>query len=216
LKEAETMSIKIIPFVLGPLTNNTYLLVDEASRDAIVIDPSFGINTVIDEIDQHQWKLSRILLTHAHFDHLAGVPALAQAIHPAPPVELHAGDAPLYAAQGNAELFGFHIDPLPPVSHELKHQGVIKFGNANIEIRHAPGHTAGHVIFYISKLSTLFSGDVIFYQGIGRTDLPGGDYQRLADSIRTQVFSLPLETVILSGHGPQTSVGSEMNANPYL
>ena len=129
---------------------------------------------------------------------------------------MHAGDAPLYAAQGNAELFGFHIDPLPPVSLVLKHADVIKFGDADIEIRHAPGHTAGHVVFYISKLSTLFSGDVIFYQGIGRTDLPGGNYEKLANSIRTQVFSLPLETKILSGHGPQTTVGAEMNANPYL
>jgi len=148
------MTLKIIPFVLGPLTNNTYLLVDEASGEAIVIDPSFGIKAVIDELDRHQWKLSRILLTHAHFDHVAGVPALVQVFHPAPLVELHADDAPLYAANGNAELFGFHIDPLPPISHELKHQGVIKFGNTDIEVRHAPGHTAGHVIFYISKLAT--------------------------------------------------------------
>jgi len=210
------VSIKIIPFVIGPLANNTYLLVDETSRDAIVIDPSFGINTVIDEINQHQWKVNRILLTHAHFDHVAGVPALVQACHPTPPVELHAGDEQLYASQGNAELFGFHIDPLPPITHELKHQGMITFGNATIEIRHAPGHTAGHVVFYVSKLATLFSGDVIFYQGIGRTDLPGGNYDQLANSIRTQVFSLPLETKILSGHGPKTTVGVEMNANPYL
>ena len=93
---------------------------------------------------------------------------------------------------------------------------MIKFGGADIEVRHAPGHTAGHVVFYFPKLSTLFSGDVIFYQGIGRTDLPGGNYEQLADSIRTQVFSLPLETKILSGHGPQTTVDAEMNANPYL
>jgi glyoxylase-like metal-dependent hydrolase (beta-lactamase superfamily II) len=209
------MSIKIIPFILGPLANNTYLLVDEDSGDSMVIDPSFGSNAVIEELNKHQWKLSKVLLTHAHFDHLAGVPTLVKA-YPLAPVELHAGDEQLYANRGNADLFSFHADPLPPPSLVLKHAGVIKFGSADIEVRHAPGHTAGHVVFYISKLSTLFSGDVIFYQGIGRTDLPGGNYEKLANSIRTQVFSLPLETKILSGHGPQTTVSAEMNANPYL
>ena len=113
-------------------------------------------------------------------------------------------------------LFGLKIDPGPEPTIDLEHGQILHLGRYRFEVRHAPGHTPGHVMFYCAEQKVLFCGDVIFQGSIGRTDLPGGDYQTLMNSIRTQVLSLPEDTRLLTGHGPETTVGLERRYNPFL
>ncbi|MFU8826477.1 MAG: MBL fold metallo-hydrolase [Brevefilum sp.] len=213
------MRLEIIRLTLGPLPNNVYLLGDHASGDAVVIDPSFEGQAVLDRAAALGWTPRAIWLTHGHFDHLAGAGQIAGAFNPALPVGLHRGDLTWYAQEGGAGQFGMTIPPLPEVALAFE-DGMalgLRAGAPTVaEVRHAPGHSAGHVMFYVESLGVLLCGDVIFRQGIGRTDLAGGDLDTLLESIRTQVFSLPDETRLLPGHGPETTVGFEKVHNPFL
>jgi glyoxylase-like metal-dependent hydrolase (beta-lactamase superfamily II) len=141
---------------------------------------------------------------------------VAEGTVPMPPVALHPGDYGLWRAQGGAGLFGYHIDPGPEPTIDLSQFTRLRLGEAEFEVRHAPGHTPGHVIFYCAQEGLAFCGDVIFQGSIGRTDLPGGNYDTLLHSIRSQILSLPDETRLLSGHGPETTVGAERVYNPFL
>ena len=168
-------------------------------------------------MDQKGWELQAIWLTHAHFDHIGGVGALAAGYDPAPPVAIHADEMPLWEAKGGAAMFGLDdVDPGPRPSIDLVHGQTLTLGNLSFEVRLAPGHTPGHVMFYCAEAGVLFCGDVIFQGSIGRTDLPGGSYQTLIDSITSQVLTLPEETRLLNGHGPETTVGRERIHNPFL
>jgi glyoxylase-like metal-dependent hydrolase (beta-lactamase superfamily II) len=118
--------------------------------------------------------------------------------------------------QGGAPLFGMRIDPGPEPTIDLRHGQTLYLGSNQLEVRHAPGHTRGHVMFYCEADQVLFCGDVIFQGSIGRTDLPGGDYETLIASIHSQVLTLPDHTRLLSGHGPTTTVGDERRFNPFL
>ncbi|NLN70462.1 MAG: MBL fold metallo-hydrolase [Chloroflexi bacterium] len=213
------MTLEIIHLILGPLGNNVYLLGDHTSGDAVVIDPSFESRAVLDQAETLGWTLRGIWLTHGHFDHLAGAGEIARAFTPHLPVGLHPDDLAWYRQEGGAGQFGMSISPLPQETSPLTHGTPLGL-RADLppvaEVRHAPGHSAGHVMFYVERLGTLFCGDVIFYQGIGRTDLAGGDLETLLESIRAQVFSLPDETRLLPGHGPETTVGFERANNPFL
>jgi glyoxylase-like metal-dependent hydrolase (beta-lactamase superfamily II) len=117
---------------------------------------------------------------------------------------------------GCCRLFGFKIDPGPEPGIDLSQGQVLQLGSVRFEVRSTPGHTPGHCVFYCAQDNVLFSGDLIFQGSIGRTDLPGGNFNTLIHSIKTQVFSLPDETRLLSGHGPETSVGIEKTTNPFL
>ncbi|MCK5428468.1 MAG: MBL fold metallo-hydrolase, partial [Anaerolineales bacterium] len=128
----------------------------------------------------------------------------------------HPKDYPLYRMQGGAPLFGMKIDPGPEPTVDLQHGQILHLGNYQLEVRHAPGHTPGHVVFYCAEEAVMFCGDVIFQGSIGRTDLPGGDFNTLINSIRSEIFTLPDETRLLTGHGPETTVGIERQYNPFL
>ena len=208
--------LEIIPFVLGPVQTNAYLVADSDRGAAIVIDPAWDGGVIVGEAQQHGWRIGSIWLTHAHFDHLGGAGQVADLSSPPPPVALHRADYPLWRAQGGAALFGMHIDPGPEPTVELKHKQILHLGAYDFEVRHTPGHTPGHVVFYCASAGVVFCGDVIFGGSIGRTDLPGGDYDTLINSIRTHILSLPDETRLLSGHGPETTVGEERRENPFL
>lgn len=208
--------LEIVNFTLGPVVTNAYLVADPGSGEAVVIDPADDGEVIVAEAEQHGWRIGSIWLTHAHFDHLAGAGGVADRVNPPPPVALHPDDYSLWRMQGGAPLFGMKIDPGPEPTVDLYHNQILMLGENTIEVRHAPGHTRGHVIFICIAEKVAFCGDVIFQGSIGRTDLPGGDYQTLMDSIQKQILSLPDDTRLFSGHGPVTTVGRERIWNPFL
>lgn len=208
--------LEIVSFTLGPVVTNTYLLADPESGESIVIDPADEGEIIVQEAEKRGWRIGSIWLTHAHFDHLAGAGEVADRLNPPPPVALHPEDYTLWRMQGGASLFGMRIDPGPEPTVDLYHGQVLHLGSNQFEVRHAPGHTRGHVLFCCHAEKVVFCGDVIFRAGIGRTDLPGGDYSTLMNSIRTQVLSLEDETRLLCGHGANTTVGLERRTNPFL
>ncbi len=208
--------LEIVPMVLGPVQTNAYLVADTDIGDAVVIDPAWDGALIYDEARRRGWRIAHLWITHAHFDHLGGAAELAEKIQPRPQVALHGEDYPLWRMQGAAGLFGLHIDPGPEPTFYLEASQTLHLGSYTFEVRHAPGHTRGHVLFYCAQAGVAFCGDVIFQDGIGRTDLPGADYDTLIASIRSQVLTLPDETRLLSGHGPETTVGAERKNNPFL
>jgi len=195
---------------------NTYLIADDLTGEAIVIDPADEGERIVSEAEKRGWRIGSIWLTHAHFDHLAGAAGVADACNPAPPVALHADDYSLWRMQGGAAFFGMQIDPGPEPTIEFQHHQTLYLGNNQFKVLHAPGHSRGHVMFYNETDKVLFCGDVIFQGSIGRTDLPGGDFSTLINSIHTQVLTLPDDTRLLTGHGPESTIGEERKYNPFI
>ncbi|MBN2043426.1 MAG: MBL fold metallo-hydrolase [Anaerolineales bacterium] len=211
------MPLEVHTFPLGMTMTNAYLAVDSETKQAVVIDPGYPSKKITSMLEKNGWMLQAIWLTHAHFDHIGGVGALTAGFDPLPQVALHANDLPLWEVKGGAALFGLaDVDPGPRPSIDLVHGQELTLGSLSFEVRLAPGHTPGHVMFYCAEAGVLFCGDVIFEGSIGRTDLPGGSYQQLIHSINTQVFTLPDETRLLNGHGPETTVGRERMYNPFV
>jgi hydroxyacylglutathione hydrolase len=208
--------LQILSFTLGPVETNTYLIADDEQKQAVIVDPAWSGESLAREARQQDWSITGVWLTHAHFDHIAGTADLVRQFQPAPDVALHPYDLPLYRAQGGAGLFGMKIDPGPEPGIQLKAGNILKVGEYIFEVRYTPGHTPGHVVFYCAAEGIVFCGDVIFRGSIGRTDLPGGDYDQLIKSIQTQILSLPDNTRLYSGHGPETTVGFERRFNPFL
>ncbi len=208
--------LEIIPMVLGPVATNSYLVGDPASHTAVVIDPAWDGELIVEEARRHAWIIQQIWLTHAHFDHIGGIEGVLKGSPPELEIALHPADLPLYSTQGGAALFGMRIGATPDPTVRLKHGQILTLGSYHFEVRHSPGHTQGHVLFYCPAEKVIFCGDVIFWGSIGRTDLPGGDYDTLIHSIHTQILSLPNDTRLLSGHGGETSIGVERRDNPFL
>jgi glyoxylase-like metal-dependent hydrolase (beta-lactamase superfamily II) len=208
------MTFCLQSFTLGPLQNNTYLLGDEVTNQAALVDPGLGIETVLDEL--HRWKIEQIWFTHAHFDHTLGANALLPHLTSQPQIGLHPADLELYHAGGGSAFFGISTRPGPAPTLHLAHGQNLSLGRLIVQVRHVPGHSPGHVLFYVPALGAALCGDVIFYDSIGRTDLPGGNQTQLLQSIHQQVLTLPDETRLLPGHGPETTVSRERTQNPYL
>ena len=213
------MKPEVIHLSLGPLPNNVYVLGDSATGGAVVIDPSFESDVVLDRVDKKGWQIRAIWLTHAHFDHIAGAGDIANAFEKTPAIGLHPADAEWYAQSGGAGQFGLSIPQPPEPTIEFTDGMSLQLdagGPILVTVLHAPGHSPGHVMFYCEPLGVLFCGDVIFRMGVGRTDLAGGDMDTLLKTIRQQVFTLPDETRLLPGHGPESTVGYEKEHNPFL
>lgn len=208
--------LEILPFTLGPVQTNAYLVADSDSAEAAVIDPAWDGALILHAAQERGWRIAHLWYTHAHFDHIGGAGAIADALNPLPLVALHPNDHVLWRASGGAPLFGFRIDPGPEPTIDLFQGQKLKLGQVEFEVRFTPGHTTGHCIFYVAAAAVCFCGDLIFQNSVGRADLPGGDWETLVNSIRTQVFSLPDETRLLSGHGPETTVGQERRFNPFV
>lgn len=209
----------------GPLTvrtftsavfgQNAYLVRCGATGDWLAIDPGGDAEAMAEALASTGEPLRAVVLTHAHLDHIEGVATLVEGI-PAP-VLLHPADRPLYdAAVEQAAMFGHPIRTPPPPDGPLTPGQPVEWGDCSLEVRHAPGHSPGHVILYSEAAGAAFVGDVVFAGSIGRTDLPGGSYPQLMASIREQVLTLPAETRLYSGHGPVTTVERERVGNPFL
>ena len=208
--------LEIVSFTLGPARTNAYLVADSETRDAAVIDPSWEGQVILEGAQKRGWRIAHLWYTHAHFDHIGGAGAIADALNPLPLVALHPNDHVLWRAGGGGAMFGFDIDPGPEPTIDFVHGQILKLGNVEFEVRFTPGHTTGHCILYVPLAGVCFCGDLIFAGSVGRTDFPGGSWEHLEESIRTQVYTLPDETRLLPGHGPETTVEKEKRNNPFV
>jgi glyoxylase-like metal-dependent hydrolase (beta-lactamase superfamily II) len=208
--------LEIVSFSLGPAQTNAYLVADAGTQEAAVIDPAWDGHVILQAAQKRGWRIGHLWYTHAHFDHIGGAAAIADALNPLPLVALHPDDHVLWRAGGGGAFFGFQIDPGPEPTIDFEHGMKLRLGSVDFEVRFTPGHTPGHCILYVPSARTCFCGDLIFSGSVGRTDLPGGDWDTLVKSIRDHIFTLPDDTRLLSGHGPETTVGEEKRSNPFV
>jgi hydroxyacylglutathione hydrolase len=201
-------------FVASGFAENAYLIWQDNQKQALVIDPG-DAPSIIQTLLENNLELAAILLTHSHIDHIDGVAHLVRATNA--PIYLHLEARLFYdnvAVQG--AQFGMRVETPPPPTHELQEGENIRLAGFDLEVRYVPGHAPGHVLLYSAADAVAFVGDVVFQGSIGRTDLPGGNYHTLMESIRKHVMSLPDETKLYSGHGPVTTVGEERRFNPFI
>lgn len=211
------MKIQIQVFTFGPFQENTYIVHNEA-KEVLIIDPGTYHQSekeaLFEFLQSNQLKPIALLNTHAHLDHIAGNAFVLRKFDI--PFYLHALDLPtLKMAETAANLYGLNeLEPSPEPTHFLEDKQELKLGNFAFEVIFAPGHAPGHVAFYNAENNVLLGGDVLFQGSYGRTDLPGGNEKTLKNSILTRIFTLPDETVVLSGHGNPTTIGDEKFSNP--
>jgi glyoxylase-like metal-dependent hydrolase (beta-lactamase superfamily II) len=211
---------EILP--VGALQCNCSILGDEASGEAIVVDPGDEIPRILAVLQRHKLTVKQILITHAHIDHIAGAARL-QALTGAP-VLYNQNDLPLVKMMAvQAGWLGIQTPEVRPPDDTLDEGKVISIGAVSNgppalsgSILHTPGHTQGSVCLYLPEQNLLLAGDTLFAGSVGRTDLPGGDGPMLLRSIHSKLLPLPDETVVLPGHGPKTTIGDERLSNPFL
>ncbi len=207
------MSFNIKGFCLGPLANNGYLIWDEDSGEAFAVDPPMDSEVMSSFSVRNGLRLTKILNTHGHFDHIAGNSVLKKFSGAA--IYIHRADLELMSKGAvHAEMFGLEIDPSPSPEGFLKEGDELTLGKGKLVVIETPGHTPGGLSFYTE--GDLFSGDSLFEGSIGRTDLEGGDLDALINSIRMKLFTLPPETKVHPGHGPETTIGREIGDNPFV
>lgn len=202
-----------------PFYKNGYVLACEHTREGVLIDPGDEVEQLLNWAAGQEVRLSAILLTHAHVDHVAGVGRARTAS--GAPVWLHRDDLPLYeAALQQAAFFGFELEQPPPVDRFYDAASVLAFGKYEVRPLHTPGHTPGGVSLLVGPAGQpgkkLFVGDTLFAGSIGRTDLPGGNHDTLIGSIRGVLFKLNDDVEVYPGHGPKTMIGQERRTNPFL
>jgi hydroxyacylglutathione hydrolase len=206
--------IQTIP--VGPLQCNCSILVDEETREAVVIDPGGDPDRILVALAQAKARPVALLHTHAHFDHITGTAEVARVTQA--PIRLHPADRPLYdALPEQAAVFGLSAAPPSPTGAPLADGETISFGSHRIRAIHTPGHTPGSTCFLLDgDRPILFSGDTLFRRSIGRTDLWGGDSEQILTSIRKKLFTLDESTPVVCGHGPGTTIGEERRSNPFV
>ncbi|MBM7840333.1 glyoxylase-like metal-dependent hydrolase (beta-lactamase superfamily II) [Alkalihalobacillus xiaoxiensis] len=201
---------------LGPIQTNAYVLYNE-KKEAIVFDPGAEGQALVQWLNKETLKPIAILLTHAHFDHIGAVDEVRDAFHC--PVYLHEKEAEWLldpALNGSSRLTGRTLTTARAADHLLGEQKTLTLGDFTFSLYHTPGHSPGSITYYYKEEDVIFSGDVLFQQGIGRTDLIGGNQDVLLQSIHQYLLTLPESTVVASGHGPLTTIGAEMDHNPFL
>jgi hydroxyacylglutathione hydrolase len=206
---------------IGPFFKNGFVISCSATREAVLIDPGDEIPALLAYVQRNGLKVQHILLTHAHVDHVTGVAAAQRAL--SVPVHLHRDDLFLYdRAVESGAMFGLNVEPQPPIDRFYTEDEAIVFGGHEVHPHHTPGHCPGGVCLEIrdrgsrSTGKTLVVGDTLFAGSIGRTDLPGGDYATLIDSIRRVLFAFGDDARVYPGHGPETTIGRERTTNPFL
>ncbi len=206
------MILRTIP--VGITQTNCYLVGCEETRAGVVIDPGGNPKRVLQAIEESELDIRYVLNTHCHFDHMGANAEIVDAT--GAQLALHPAELPMLKARGGASIFGVSVAESPMPDLELAHGQELTVGTLTFEVLHTPGHTPGGVTFYLADEGVAFDGDVLFSNGVGRTDLPGGDWETLLRSIRQVLFELPDETIIYSGHGPETTVGREKRSNPWV
>lgn len=207
--------MKVHSETVGPFAENAYILADEGTRECVVIDPGDEAPRLLDILRRERLEVRWILATHAHLDHVGAVQAVKEAT--GAPFLMHEADRPLLDhLSEQAALFGLRAPPVPSVDGALTEGMVLSFGRPAVSLRvlETPGHSPGSVTFVLEGL--VVSGDVLFAGSIGRTDLPGGDFDTLLQTLRQKVLTLDDAVVVLPGHGPPTTVGEERRSNPFL
>ena len=213
------MSI-VTPFTFNAFQENTYIIYDTASLEAVIIDPGCYTQEERDQItnfiSSEKLKIEAILNTHCHVDHVFGN-AYAKRTFPGAPLCIHQGEHMVLKTYPQfAAMYGLAAEPSPEPDRFLQTNEVLTIGDIDLKVLFTPGHSPASVSFYCEADKYIISGDVLFHNSIGRTDLPGGDFNTLISSIRTQLFTLPDNVVVYSGHGPSTTIGHEKRNNPFL
>lgn len=199
--------------VVGELMTNCYLLGCKQTKATAIIDPGAESEKIIKEIDKANLEPKFIILTHGHGDHIGAINGLKKKYNI--PVYIHENDKELLEnSYLNFSAFMFGKETSIIADKKLKDNDTIVLGNFKIKVLHTPGHTPGSIVLKCNNI--LFSGDTLFQNGIGRTDLPGGSYDKIINSIKTKIFSLPDDTIVYPGHGPETNVIEEKTNNYYL
>lgn len=210
------MPLQYKVFTLGQMKNNTIVIFEVDSKKGYIIDPSFQNQPVLDFINHQGLRIDKIICTHAHFDHFAGIPFFIEFLSPSPVVAINANDLALWRDGGGSKKFNYLIK-LPPEPDEFLSDGqVLSLGDKKIEIHEVPGHSPGSIILYIPSLKVVISGDTIFYENIGRTDFADGDHELLLAGIKSKILTLPEDVSIIPGHGETTTVSHEKKFNPFF
>jgi hydroxyacylglutathione hydrolase len=204
---------------VGPFFKNGFVVACEETRDAVLIDPGDEVESLLAFAERNTLAIRYILLTHAHVDHVTGVATAKRAL--GVPIYLHRDDLFLYErAVETGAMFGLTVERQPPVDVYYTPRDVITFGAYEARPHHTPGHCPGGVCLQVGRQGQagkdLFVGDTLFAGAIGRTDLPGGDYDTLIASIRTVLFAFGDDAIVHPGHGPDTTIGQERRTNPFL
>jgi len=201
---------------VGMLACNCYILGDESSGEALVIDPGDEIERVQEILTRHQLRPKYIIATHAHIDHIGGIDKLKRATGAR--VMLHEADLPMYRDLGGlAALLGLPPPPVAEVEQFLRDGDTVHWGSLSLEVLHTPGHSPGSLSLHLpDKQPIVFCGDTLFDGSIGRTDLWRGSFEEILRSIHDRLLSFPDETLVFPGHGPSTTIGKERAENPFL
>lgn len=202
-------------FPVGPLQCNCSVIGDEVSREAIVIDPGADISRILETVQRHGLKVVQILVTHGHIDHVGGAMKLKQAT--GAPILMNKNDAPQLQM---LDMQAAWIGVAPPgeviIDASLEEANSIDAGTISGTVLHTPGHTEGSTCIYFPAEKKLVAGDTLFAGSIGRTDLPGGNFERIMRSLHHRVMALPDDVTVIPGHGPATTIGEERESNPFL
>ena len=211
------MPLQVQSIVSMPFAENTYVVWEDGRDEAVVIDPGLEPEAIREFLAERGLNPVAILNTHGHADHIAGNAAMKE-VYPSVPLIIGVRDAPMLAdpVANVSALFGFRVTS--PAADRLVREGeVLSFAGIDFEVLDVPGHSPGHVVFRVRGAPALvFGGDVLFREGIGRTDFPGGSFEQLAGGIRAKLWPLPDDTVVYPGHGPATRIGHEKQNNPFV